>query len=157
VPCLPRQPHSPTPGPPLAWLRIRLAPTERDWLCSKLTSIMAAPCRKCGATKTEPVRPGLRHKLARKLGYELRKCARCRRLRLIHRRARATSDSGAYEELDPVRAPSFHDPDAFHGCPRCGDKQFHRSPRGWFERVLLRRPPMARCSACRYRFPIPQM
>jgi len=118
--------------------------------------LMAAPCRKCGATKTEPVRPGLRHKLARKFGYELRKCARCRSLRLLDRRSRNSSATDSAAEHDVVSAPSIRDPDDFHGCPRCGDKHFHRSQRRWFERVL-RRPPMARCSACRYRFPIPRV
>jgi hypothetical protein len=120
-------------------------------------SIMAAPCRKCGATKTEPVRPGLRHKLAQRFGYELRKCARCRKLRLINRRSRGVSSTGSPSEPEAATTPAFRDPDDFHGCPRCGDKHFHRSQRGWFERVLLRRPPMARCSACRYRFPVPQV
>jgi hypothetical protein len=118
---------------------------------------MAAPCRKCGATKTEPVRPGLRHKLARKLGYELRKCARCRKLRLIHHGQRNTPATSDVPESAPDAVPPFRDPDGFHGCPRCGERHFHRSQRGWFERVLLRRPAMARCSACRYRFPIPQV
>src|SRR5580698_2316370 len=117
---------------------------------------MAVPCRKCGATKTEPVRPGLRHKLARRFGYELRKCARCRKLRLIHRGPRKTPASGEVTESAPAAAPLLRDPDGFHGCPRCGEKHFHRSQRNWLERVL-RRPAMARCSACRYRFPIPQV
>src|SRR5579863_2189010 len=117
---------------------------------------MAAPCRKCGGTKTEPVRPGLRHKLARKLGYELRKCARCRRMRLIHRGSRPATPANAAPETAYI-ASTFHDPDGFNGCPRCGEKHFHRSQRGWLERVLLRRPPMARCVACRHRFPIPQV
>lgn len=121
----------------------------------KTRFLMAAPCRKCGATKTEPVRPGLRHKFARKLGYELRKCARCWKLRLIDRRSRDISVADSAIESDVVSAPSLRDD--FHGCPRCGDKHFHRSQRYWFERVLLRRPPMARCSACRYRFPIPRV
>ncbi|HEY6291380.1 MAG TPA: hypothetical protein VI455_07455, partial [Terriglobia bacterium] len=82
---------------------------------------MAAPCRKCGATKTEPVRPGLRSKLARKLGYEMRKCARCRKLRLLNRRQwAARSDGPAYasEGPAPPNPARFRDPDDFNGCPR---------------------------------------
>jgi hypothetical protein len=51
----------------------------------------------------------------------------------------------------------FYDPDGFNGCPHCGEMRFHRSHRGWFERSLLRHPPMVRCSACGYRFPAPQV
>ena len=126
---------------------------------------MAAPCRKCGATKTEPVRRGLRPTLAKRFGYDLRKCARCRKLRLISRRpVAAPGGSGANS---PEAAPSLaagvspgvepaYDPDGFNGCPRCGERKYYRSARSWFERVVLRHPPMARCTQCRYRFPIPQ-
>lgn len=127
---------------------------------------MAAPCRKCGATKTEPVRTGLRHKLARQFGYELRKCARCRKLRLLSRRKKrsADADAGLEEGASATAAEAsaaedavaFYDPDGFNGCPRCGEMKFHRSRRGWVERAVLRHPPMARCSGCGYRFPAPQ-
>ena len=122
---------------------------------------MAAPCRKCGATKTEPMRRGWRQSLARSLGYDLRKCARCRKLRLIDRgkkmmpagRTSLTAEGGAGA---PAYAPAvFVDPDDFHGCPRCGGPEFHRTRRRWLERVLSR-PLMARCRACGHRFPIPQ-
>jgi len=123
---------------------------------------MAAPCRKCGATKTEPVRPGVRHKLARALGYDLRKCARCRKLRLLRRRKKRGADvaAGALEQADTAAAqerPAFHDPDGFNGCPRCGTMNFRRSRRNWLQREVLRRPPMVRCAACGYRFPAPQV
>ena len=121
---------------------------------------MAAPCRKCGATKTEPVRSGLRSKLVRKLGYEMRKCARCRKLRLLNRSqwaGRSSSATYASEGEGPPAAERFRDPDGFHGCPRCGEDRFRRSRRNWIDRVLLRRPPMARCEECGYRFPIPQV
>lgn len=120
---------------------------------------MAAPCRKCGATKTEPIRPGLRHKLAKQLGYDLRKCARCRKLRLLRRKKRG-ADAGASAQPDaaiPQERPAFHDPDGFNGCPRCGATNFRRSRRNWLQRELLRRPPMVRCAACGYRFPAPQV
>lgn len=129
---------------------------------------MAAPCRKCGATKTEPVRKGLRKGLARRFGYDLRKCARCRKYRLIDREpnerqsdrqnSRVTllpaDDDAAYGA--PPNPSVYRDPDAFHGCPRCGAWNYHRSPRGWFERVFLGRPPMLRCYTCNFRFPSPQ-
>ncbi len=125
---------------------------------------MAAPCKKCGATKTEPVRKGLRKRLARGLGYDLRKCARCRKFRLIDREANERRNSRvtllpADDDLAPGTPPHssvYLDPDAFHGCPRCGAWNYHRSPRGWFERVFLRRPPMLRCYTCKFRFPSPQ-
>jgi hypothetical protein len=124
---------------------------------------MAAPCGKCGATKTEPIRPGLRHKLARQFGYELRKCARCRKLRFLSRgrkrtlNGQAAPESGVATEAASQGPAVFYDPDGFNGCPRCGDMRFHRSHRGWFERRLLRHPPMVRCSDCGYRFPAPQV
>ena len=131
---------------------------------------MAAPCRKCGTTKTEPVRPGLRLKLARQLGYELRSCARCRKLRLLSRRKKRPANTGTEPEqingaADPSATASpasqdpaaFYDPDGFNGCPRCGEMRFHRSRRNWLESAVLRRPPMVRCSECGYRFPAPQL
>ena len=125
---------------------------------------MAAPCRKCGATKTEPVRRGLRPKLAKKLGYDLRKCARCRKLRLISRRPPRPASKlagSAFLQLGPITSPpgpdAAYDPDGFNGCPRCGEPEYRRSSRNWFERVVLRQPPMARCVKCRYRFPVPQV
>jgi hypothetical protein len=122
---------------------------------------MASPCRKCGATKTEPVRPGVRQKLAQRFGYDLRKCARCRKLRLLIRRKKISA--GAPSTVVYAAAPGpadpaiFYDPDGFNGCPRCGEMKFTRSRRGWLERGLLRHPPMVRCSGCGYRFPAPQV
>jgi hypothetical protein len=122
---------------------------------------MAAPCSRCGATKTEPIRRGWRQSLARGFGYDLRKCARCRKLRLIDCGARTASSGAASSAPEPgAHGPAygpgaFRDPDDFHGCPRCGGPEFHRTRRRWLERVLSR-PRMARCRACGYRFPIPQ-
>lgn len=122
---------------------------------------MAAPCRKCGATKTEPVRPGLRNKLAKRFGYDLRKCARCRKLRLLRRRKRRRAEAGVEPEQNETaisqERPAFHDPDGFNGCPRCGAMNFRRSRRNWLQRELLQRPPMVRCADCGYRFPAPQV
>lgn len=39
-------------------------------------------------------------------------------------------------------------------CPKCGSSVYRRSRRRWFER-LLKRPKMARCMRCSYRFPYP--
>ena len=124
---------------------------------------MAAPCTKCGATKTEPVRKGLRRRLARGFGYDLRECARCRKMRLMDRERDEPRNKNVVllpVDEDPTSGapnrPVYRDPDAFHGCPRCGAWNYHRSPRGWFERVLLRRPPMLRCYTCKFRFPRPQ-
>ena len=125
---------------------------------------MGAPCRRCGTTKTEPVRRGLRPKLAQKLGYDLRKCARCRKLRLISRRPppwAAAPGNAPFIPFElatsPVAPQPTYDPDGFNGCPRCGEPDYHPAGRNWFERVLLRQPPMARCVKCRYRFPVPQV
>jgi hypothetical protein len=115
---------------------------------------MAAPCNSCGATKTEPV-PGVRHKLARSMGFELRKCARCRRFRLLKKRLPGPNSNPAAAKSGAGYAP-FNDPDGFNGCPRCGIMAFYRARRKWFER-LMRRPPMARCADCGYRFPVPQV
>jgi len=46
------------------------------------------------------------------------------------------------------------EPDDRGNCPRCGSRAYRRSRRRWFER-LLRRPPMARCRSCRFRFRLP--
>ncbi len=147
---------------------------------------MPAPCRKCGATKTEPVSEviSLRYELARLFGYELRQCARCRCLRLLKRRAAprqhrpplndapVTGTAGGTEEgatrdtFNPVldnaaggeTSQGEPNPDEPHGvasCPRCGSRRYRRSRRRWLERVM-RRPAMARCKACHFRFPLPQ-
>jgi hypothetical protein len=125
---------------------------------------MAAPCKKCGATKTEPVRKSLRKRVARSFGYDLRRCARCRKFRLIDREQNERQNNRLTlllaDEDPPYGTPPnpsvYRDSDAFHGCPRCGAWNYHRSPRGWFERVFLGRPPMLRCYTCKFRFPSPQ-
>lgn len=128
---------------------------------------MPAPCRKCGATKTEPVRRGLTYQFFRVLGYRLRKCARCRQRRLVaesvfQRRnsgvplpsyAAATGRSGE-DQPASFRAADF-DPDGFDGCPRCGGRDFKQTPRNGLER-LLGRAPMARCRSCDRRFTYPK-
>ncbi len=80
---------------------------------------MPAPCPRCGATKTERIRAGVRYELARLLGYELNQCAGCRRLRFLRRHARRRENvpansapatrragrSSAQEERAENRAP----------------------------------------------------
>jgi hypothetical protein len=111
---------------------------------------MAEPCRKCGETKTESIPHGLRYSIARIVGYRLRMCSRCRRLRLLPRHAEgvayAASKPAAKRKTRP-REPGV--------CPRCGSNDYRRSRRRFLER-LIRRPPMARCRVCRKRFPLPR-
>ncbi|MGH9358864.1 MAG: hypothetical protein ACRD1O_06790 [Terriglobia bacterium] len=141
---------------------------------------MPAPCRKCGATKTEPVRRNLIYHLLRGFGYRLRKCARCRRRRLVPESAftrrgggtrlpsYATTGLGSGRDK-PVNqrvdlaagqpatsglAAGF-DPDGFDGCPRCGGLDFSPTPRHWLERGLGW-APMVRCRDCKRRFTYPQ-
>ena len=121
---------------------------------------MATPCRKCGATKTEHVHHGFLYTLARKFGYRLRVCSRCRRRRLLRR------GEDPDEPVPPrnarksaARSPSPVPFSANNGqilqrCPRCGGREFQRTKRRWHERVFFR-PPMARCRSCRNRFPLP--
>jgi hypothetical protein len=141
---------------------------------------MAAPCSRCGATKTESVRHGLMYKLARRFGYRLRKCGRCRRLRLIpldnysaHRSDTTSHEpdtsSGVTEsadkplkpELDRAAAgaekvrPEVQSVKNSRRCPRCGATEFRRSRRNLLEHILFR-PKMARCRNCRFRFPHPK-
>jgi len=144
---------------------------------------MQTACRKCGATKTETVSEGspLVNNLARVFGYELRQCSRCRRLRLLKRRgghrryhrlphevpvvgpgggegaAQQVSGPAARGSAGPAtehRSVDSAVPDGLAHCPRCGSKKYRRSHRRKLER-LLHRPPMARCKACRFRFPLP--
>jgi hypothetical protein len=107
---------------------------------------MARPCPHCGAQKTESVRHGFWYTLAKAFGYRLRKCSRCRRLRLLPRH-------GETHETAGVDDAGFQ-PGAADACPRCGSKDYRRSRRRWWER-LIGRGPMARCRACRQRFPYP--
>jgi hypothetical protein len=132
---------------------------------------MAVPCSKCGATKTEPVFESMhfRYKLARVFGYELRQCGRCRRLRLLephsrHRQTDSTGKESASGDTASTALNTRHSPvggemahadetDDLARCPRCGSTRCHRSRRRAIER-LVRRFPMARCEACRHRFPL---
>ena len=43
----------------------------------------------------------------------------------------------------------------YHLCPRCGGGVYRRSHRRWYEK-LIKRPRMARCMKCQYRFPYPR-
>ncbi len=108
------------------------------------------PCQKCGETKTETVEHGLLYSLARMSGYRLRMCSRCRHLRLIPRHPEAPHHI-ATGSADGSRSEGCFNSGV---CPRCGSKNFRRSRRRWYEQVL-RRSPMARCRACRARFPYP--
>jgi len=127
---------------------------------------MPAPCRKCGATKTEPIGRGLTYHLLRALGYRLRSCARCRRRRLLPENAfkrrggvplhsYAMNAARAGQDRPATSWAGDFDPDGFDGCPRCGGRDFKPSPRNWFERGL-RRAPMARCQSCNRRFTYPK-
>jgi len=44
--------------------------------------VMAKPCAQCGSTKTRPT-SGLRARLVKIVGWRLRRCSKCRRLRLL--------------------------------------------------------------------------
>jgi len=127
---------------------------------------MPAPCRKCGATKTEPIRRGLTYQLSRALGYRLRKCARCRRWRLLPESvfkrpgsvplpSYATAARPGQDQPAAPWAASDFDPDGFDGCPRCGGRNFDQTPRNGLERILGR-APMARCRDCKRRFTYPK-
>lgn len=112
---------------------------------------MATPCRKCRATKTEPVRHGWRYNLARRFGYRLRTCSRCRRYRLVP--LSQSADLPNDEQLEHLADDELESGPTGPVCPRCGKSDYRRSRRRWWER-LLRRPPMVRCRTCRTRFPI---
>jgi len=100
------------------------------------------------------------------LGYRLRACSNCRRLRIVPKSVFAPNEKGAgYPagnapgqdgKLIGVQVHVDFDPDGFSGCPRCGAKQFERTHRTWLERKL-KRPFMARCVACSRRFPFPRV
>ncbi|MGH9431602.1 MAG: hypothetical protein ACRD3T_08670 [Terriglobia bacterium] len=126
---------------------------------------MASPCKRCGATKTEPVRRDWTYHLVEALGYRLRACSNCRRKRIVPKRVfTPNGQGGVYQadastkngELPPSPGQVDFDPDGFSGCPRCGDKQFERTHRTWLER-RLNRPLMARCLSCSQRFPFPRV
>lgn len=119
---------------------------------------MATPCRQCGATKTEPVRHGVFYSLAKSLGYHLRRCARCHRLRLLPKSepkdAPLPPRPGLFRRLIPPgsQAPGAKDPG---GCPHCGAQDYRRSHRTTLEHLMGRRP-MVRCRSCHKRFPMPK-
>ncbi|HLY63275.1 MAG TPA: hypothetical protein VKV95_21225 [Terriglobia bacterium] len=109
----------------------------------------AAPCRRCGSTKTGSARRGLLYNIANLCGYRLRLCGGCRRLRLISRTQEAEPEViRAAEVVTPAAAPPSNSP----ACPYCGSGDFRRSRRRWFDH-LLKRPKMARCRQCHRRFP----
>lgn len=121
--------------------------------------LMATPCRKCGATKTEPSRHGPMHRLARRFGYRLRRCARCHRMRLVP--LDEPRDFPNDERLEGLDTSGHESPPdealkepAGPTCPRCGKSDYRRSRRRWWEH-LLHRPHMVRCRSCRTRFPLP--
>jgi hypothetical protein len=108
---------------------------------------MAEPCRKCGAEKTESIHHGFLYALVKLFGYRLRMCSRCHRLRLTPRRPERTAPRVERNQASKAEIPG--------ACPRCGKKDFRRSHRLVWERMLLR-GPMVRCRACHTRFPLPQ-
>ena len=109
---------------------------------------MATPCKKCGAEKTEDVQHGLLYAGAKLLGYRLRMCSRCHRLRLVPRHPAKRSG----EKSAPVSLPLRPLTGA---CPNCGKIDYRRSRRTLGEHVLLR-GPMVRCRGCRTRYPLPR-
>ena len=118
-------------------------------------TLMATPCKKCGAEKTEDVRHGLLYSLAKAFGYRLRVCSRCHRLRLVPRHPKPSVEKPT-PAPDPAPAPDFtSQPPVMGACPKCGKVDFRRSRRLIWERLIFR-GPMARCRGCRARFPLPQ-
>lgn len=105
----------------------------------------ALQCRKCGSTKMGSAHNELLSKLARALGYRLKRCGGCHRLRLLP--AHPKSDPRAIRQ--PVDSPDVAAKTA--KCPYCGSADTRRSRRRWYDR-LMKRPRMARCRACRRRF-----
>ena len=138
---------------------------------------MSSPCPKCGATKTDPVRHGLRYKLVWAFGYRLHKCAGCRGPRFLPRHdgksphslklgkeaatvAHVAEERGALrtaaENPEPKVTKQVTAADSpgrgLRRCPVCGSTQYHRTKRTTLEHLLLRRR-MARCENCGLRFP----
>ncbi len=110
---------------------------------------MATPCPKCGAEKTEDPYHGLLYSLAKAFGYRLRICSRCHRRRFLPVHRPRIDD---LEEPEPLPSAEAKPPGA---CPKCGKVDFRRSRRRSWER-LIGRGPMARCRACKTRFPMPR-
>jgi hypothetical protein len=139
---------------------------------------MITPCPRCGETKTDSLWHGAIYKLVWAFGYRLHRCSRCRKLRFIPRHrgksprssqlgSEAANAPGFAEERgalgtaearpelkkDQVTAADSTDRD-LHRCPGCGSAEYHRTRRTTIER-MLRRPPMARCESCGWRFAYP--
>jgi hypothetical protein len=133
------------------WRR-RLLADSTEFSYSNFT-LMATPCKKCGAEKTEDVRHGLLYSLAKAFGYRLRMCSRCHRLRLVPRHPKPSVEKPT-PAPDPAPDPASRPP-VMGACPKCGKVDFRRSRRLIWERLIFR-GPMARCRACRARFPLPQ-
>lgn len=139
---------------------------------------MTPPCPKCGATKTDPVKHGLKYDIVWAFGYRLQKCSRCRTPRYLPmQRRRSAGSSQAVEPAISIFGPgeitggaggaesppgsksdegnaartSLHEPRC---CPACGSPKSHRTQRTPKER-LMHRPPMLRCESCGMRFPHP--
>jgi len=140
---------------------------------------MSSPCPKCGSTKTDPVRHGLRYKLVWAFGYRLHKCAGCRGPRFLPRHdgksphslklgkeaatvAHVAEERGALrtaaENPEPKVTKQVTAADSpgrgLRRCPVCGSTQYHRTKRTTLEHLLLR-PRMARFENCGLRFPYP--
>lgn len=117
---------------------------------------MASPCRKCGASKTDPTHHGFVASVAGLFGFRVRKCARCRRLRFLlpheHTDEPSPSKAPASPQATPKQGLAGSKASSEFACPNCGSTDIRRSKRHWYERVLGR-DPMARCRKCRYRFP----
>ncbi len=108
---------------------------------------MSKPCRKCGAEKTESVHHGLVYALVKLFGYRLRICSRCHRWRLLPRHGEGSHSASGVQTGSQTKLEG--------ACPRCGNKDYRRSRRRWWERMIFR-GPMVRCRACRKRFPKPK-
>jgi len=141
---------------------------------------MALPCPKCGGTKTDPVKHGLKYNLAWAFGYRLQQCSRCRTSRYMPKYLGRSSNSSrlgkeprsslgfAGDEGDLGSAEARPWPSGDQGtaadprkrelprCPACGSRNFHRTKRTIIER-LLQRPRMVRCETCGIRFPRPRV
>jgi len=85
--------------------------------------------------------------VAKAFGYRLRICSRCHRYRLLPRHGEKPPPQ---EERQQRRERKV-----LGACPQCGKKEFRRSRRLWWERLIMR-GPMVRCRGCRTRFPMPK-
>ena len=131
---------------------------------------MVSPCRKCGATRTETIRHRypVSYSFVQLFGYRLRLCAGCNCLRLIRRKMLEKAQAEAKARVawplhaEPLEPPRPEEPAAAEApgkpdaCPNCGEEDYRRSRRQWYER-LIGRPPMARCRSCHHRFLYPPL